>query len=272
MDSVDISVVVPTWNSAPYVRATLATVAAQTVRPRELIVSDDGSVDATREIVAAFLAEQRELPARILPNPHRGPGAARNAAVAAATAEWIAFLDSDDLWAPEKLRTVQAAIRAHPEANLFCHNETVRKLDGTEARTNYACGFAAERPLVAQLYRRNYFSTSAVVCRRSLVLESGGFDSGLSSAQDYDLWLKMAPRTVPCFIPEVLGTYVLRSGNISTTRFWKRLGNLLRVKYRHRAQVASGLYYYCVARAVASHLFFPLRGGVARLRQRYLVR
>ncbi len=241
----DVTVIVPAYQAEGFLAETLATVAKQTKFPRELIVIDDGSTDATCDVVESFAIAHTELSVRLLREPHRGPGAARNAGVRAAGSDWIAFLDSDDLWHPEKLEKMMGAIQAHPEANFYCHNETIRFLDGTERVTDYGVGFSFGKPIPKQLYRRNYFSTSAVVCRRDLVLRWGGFDETLTSAQDYELWLRMSPDLVPVFVPEVLGTYVLREGNITTSRFWKRLFNMLVVKHRHRTKGGGGGFMFC---------------------------
>lgn len=260
----EITVVVPAYNAGRFVRATLESVAAQRVQPQEIVVADDGSTDDTCAVVEAFAAAHGGCPVRLLREPHRGPGAARNAAMRAARTEWVAFLDSDDLWEPAKIAAVVEAITAHPEANFFCHNETIRFLDGSSRVTDYARGFRRDKPLPPQLFRHNFFSTSAVVCRRTLVVDAGGFDEGLSSAQDYEMWLRMSPSLMPIFVPQALGHYVLRDGNITTTRFWRRLVNIVRVKHRHREKAGLAAYVYQVARVALLHLAVPAREAVKR--------
>lgn len=255
----DVTVVVPAYCAEPYLRATLDNVAAQTLPPVELIVVDDGSPDGTRAVVERFAREHPHLPVRLLAEPHRGPGATRNAGVRAAKTPWIAFLDSDDLWRPEKLARVWQAVLAHPAANFFCHNEITRQVDGTEQPADYGAGYDAGRSLPAQLYRRNYFSTSAVVCRRESVLQCGGFDETLSSAQDYELWLRMSPELRPVFVRESLGVYVMRPGNISTSRAWRRLLNMWRVRYRHRSKGGPVQFVWRICRESLSSLAGPIR-------------
>jgi glycosyltransferase involved in cell wall biosynthesis len=265
MSEQDISVVVPAFMSASYLMRTLESVGVQTVRPREIVVVDDGSRDGTADVAEAFARSQRGFPVRVLREPHRGPGAARNAGVRAAAGEWIAFLDSDDLWNPDKLAVVTAAMNAHPAANFFCHNETIVFLDGSTRDTDYAEGYDPRQPLPPQLYRRNFFSTSAVVCRRDDVLRCGGFDETLSSAQDYELWMRMSPVIVPVFIPRTLGTYVLRSGNITTSRFWRRLRNALRVKVRHRDKASLTAFAIESTKLTVLHLARPPVAAVRRM-------
>lgn len=264
----DVTVVVPAYNAEQFITRTLESVAAQTAQPLEVLVVDDGSVDGTCATVDAFARAHPDCTVRLLREPHRGPGAARNAGVRAARTEWVSFLDSDDLWHRDKLATVIAAVNAHPAANLFCHNEIVRLLDGRERVTNYAANFSYDQPVTRQLYRENFFSTSAVVCRRALVVRWKGFDENLSSAQDYELWLRMSPDLCPVFIPQALGTYVLRQGNISTSRFWRRLRNAVWVKRRHRHKVGLGQFVYQTSRVVTLHLAAPARALAGHLLKR----
>jgi glycosyltransferase involved in cell wall biosynthesis len=226
---------------------------------------DDGSTDATAAVANSFAATHEDLPIRVLREPHRGPGAARNVGIRAARSEWIAFLDSDDLWYPEKLERMVAAIATNPLANFYCHNEVIRSLDGTESVMDYGAGLSPSEPLPRQLYRRNLFSTSAVVCRRDLLQRWNGFDEALTSAQDYELWLRMSSDLVPVFVRQVLGIYLMRPGNISTSRFWLRLVNILRVKHRHRNKGGAALYLLGIVEISLSHISRPLRAFINRL-------
>lgn len=236
----NLAVVCPTFNSAAFVEKTLATLFAQTRKPDQVIFSDDGSTDHTVESLRRCVAEMAgDTPCTILVNAHAGPGASRNAGILAVDAQWVAFLDSDDLWMPEKLETIEAAIHDNPGANLFCHDEVRIGRDGRESPLVYGRRYRAERPLTPQLYFANMFSTSAVTCRRDLLTECGGFDETLMSAQDYELWLRMSPAMHPVFIHEVLGKYVEREGNITSGKLRKRFMNEVRIAWMHRGMVSA---------------------------------
>lgn len=266
-DSTGITVVIPAYNAAAFLRRTLDTVAAQRVQPDAIVVADDGSSDETVAVAEAFAGAHRGCVVRVLREPHRGPGAARNAAVRAAKTEWVAFLDSDDLWEPDKIAVVQQAMLANRSANFFCHNQLIRFRDGTSRATDLAADVDPRRPLPPQLWQNNRFMTSAVVCRRELVTAAGGFDETLKSAQDYELWLRMSPQIVVVFIGRALGQYIERRGNISTSRFWRQLRNLWRVKHRHRDKVSKLMYARVLMYATLFHLAQPVVGPLKRRMQ-----
>ncbi|MBU0587306.1 MAG: glycosyltransferase family 2 protein [Gammaproteobacteria bacterium] len=230
-----ISVVCPVYNSRSYVQNTVDALFAQSHLPSEFIVVDDGSSDGTPEFLQAYVAN---LGVRVefilLRNEHRGPGAARNAGISCARGDWIAFLDSDDIWLPDKLFSVAQCLHQYPEVNFVCHHEELIRSDRTHRVLAYAQGYHPELPLSAQLYRMNLFSTSAVVCRRDLLLERGLFDEALMSAQDYELWLRLSPYIRVKFVEKVLGQYVERPGNITSGSVSRRLWNELRIAWRHR--------------------------------------
>lgn len=249
-----ISIVCPTFNSASFIGKTLDSVFGQTVSPYELVVSDDGSSDGTADLIERMFQQRSPLLRCLLVrNEHCGPGAARNAGIRAATGDWIAFLDSDDLWQPEKLERVWNAIGQHPDANFVCHHETMIRKDGTSHVLEYGRRFCGRRSLVRQVYASNIFSTSAVVCRRSLLLEYGLFDETLMSAQDYELWLRLSPHVQPLFVEEVLGCYVERAGNITSGSSGARMLNEFRIAVRHARMVPMRDFATRVVRIMATY-------------------
>lgn len=254
-----ISVVCPTYNSRRFVIATLESVVAQTILPCEIVVSDDGSTDGTPDLVQEFLSRYPRLPSQVIRNAHRGPGAARNEGIWRARGEWISFIDSDDVWRPNKLEMVIRAMEMHPGANMFCHNERHLRSNGPSLLLDYGARFDATVPLPRQLYYNNMFSPSAVTCRRSLLFEAGLFDETLMAFQDYELWIRMSPYMRPCFIPDVLGDYCDRSGNITSGSYRKRWRAAVRVAALHRRKVTVAGYVYKLLRVTASFALQALR-------------
>jgi glycosyltransferase involved in cell wall biosynthesis len=252
---IKISVVMPAYQSALFIHNTLRSIVEQTVFPSQVLIIDDGSTDNTCSIIEEFSKIHPELNIELIRSSHKGPGAARNIGVQRATSQWIAFLDSDDLWFPNKLEMCLQVILENQEINFFCHNETLIAEDGSTALLDYSRLYSTGKPLTEQLFKINLFSTSAVVCKRDNILDVGGFDETLSSAQDYELWLRMSPKLSPYFIKQVLGTYTIREGNISTTRHFKRLKNIWRVLARHRAKAQNFfIFLYIFFRVSLSHI------------------
>ena len=117
---IKISVVCPVYNSSPYIEKTLKGIINQSLFPYEVIISDDGSNDNTLEIVEKFVQRNRKkFKWHILINSHKGPGAARNLGIKKASGDWIAFLDSDDIWMRDKIEKVSKAITNHHNKNFF---------------------------------------------------------------------------------------------------------------------------------------------------------
>ncbi len=262
----DVTVVCPTYNSAAFISASLHSVAEQTKKPAEVVVVDDGSSDATCEVVERF-ARTAPFRVRLLRLPHRGPGAARNAGVRAAATPWVAFLDSEDLWFSEKLERVAAKARQMPDVQFFCHHEENWRIDGSNKLMDFARGVDLSRPIVPQLYRRNFFTPSAVICRREPLVACGLFDETYPSAQDYELWMRLAPQVKIAFIEEVLGVYVERKGSISSGSPERRAFHAGRLYWKHRGQVGLA----DLLRATQRLCFAFLRQRLQRFRRERIV-
>ena len=197
-----VSVVIPTYNRAGFVREAIASVLQQDHPEVELIVVDDGSRDDTPAVVRGFGAA-----VRYVWQENRGVSAARNRGVAASIGDLIAFLDSDDLWAPGKVSAQVGYFEAHPEAQA-CHTDELwirRGVRVNERRIHRKQGgwqFLASLP-------RCLISPSAIMLRRGLWERLGGFDEGLPACEDYDLWLRLTAVAPVGFLP---GRLVIKRG------------------------------------------------------------
>src|SRR5437763_15509472 len=117
-----ISIVIPAYNSAHTIVAMLDSVRSQTFRDYEVLITDDGSHDGTLEVCQQYASEHPEMRISTVSIPHSGVAAARNHAVARASGEYVAFLDSDDRWLPEKLEEVAALSARDRQASLIYHD------------------------------------------------------------------------------------------------------------------------------------------------------
>lgn len=182
-----ISVIIPTYNRAAMVTDAIDTVLAQTYRPSEIIVVDDGSTDETPETLSAY---QRNI--TVIRQPNQGVSAARNRGIRAASGEFIALLDSDDYWLPSKLATQVSYFRDHPDIYI-CQTEETWIRNGARVnpkrRHQKYGGLIFEKSLPLCL-----ISPSAVMIRKSLLDTVGLFDESLPACEDYDLWLRITWR------------------------------------------------------------------------------
>ncbi|MCR4681974.1 MAG: glycosyltransferase [Clostridiales bacterium] len=113
--NIGVSVVIPVYNCSVYIGKAIESVLSQTQKPLEIIVADDGSDDGSAAVAASFPG------VRVVSLPHRGVSAARNGGIAASSGEWIAFLDADDVWHPEKLEKQARYLEEHPGCEMvFC--------------------------------------------------------------------------------------------------------------------------------------------------------
>lgn len=198
-----VSVVIPAHNCRAFLPAALASVAAQDLKDIEILIIDDCSADDT----FAYLSDLRRRMPNVAPlrGEGRGPGAARNAAIAAARAPLIAFLDADDVWLAGKLARQLAFHHGHADAAFsFCdylHVDTAGMSHGTSFayythfRRRAGAGHLdyqlLDEPHLT-LLAENVVGTSTVVARRDVLRRVGGFDEGLRSASDWDLWLRLS--------------------------------------------------------------------------------
>ena len=195
----NISVIIPTHNRAHTIGRAIESVLKQSLSPAEVIVVDDGSTDDTAELI------QHDFPdCRYLHQQNQGVSSARNSGISAADSEWLAFLDSDDEWMPDKLATQAAALECNPDVHL-CHTEEIWIRNGkrvNQMKKHAKTGgwiFQHCLPLCA-------ISPSSVIIHRSLFEAVGLFDETLPACEDYDLWLRICAFHPTLFIetPQII--------------------------------------------------------------------
>lgn len=256
-----VSVLMSVWNGAPWVREAVESILAQTAPDLELLVIDDGSTDATPELLAAVhdprLRVERQARAGLTRSLNRAAGLAR--------APLLARLDADDLARPERLTRQRAFLDARSEVGLL--GTAVSEVDPAGREIRMVVPPESDQGIRHALIRRNPFVHSSVMMRRSLLERVGGYDEALAVAQDYDLWLRMSDVTRMANLPDPLVVRRLLPGRTSIRRDSDRLRTEARARWR---AVRRGAYppwcaIFAVRPVLALALPTPWRRSVRRL-------
>jgi glycosyltransferase involved in cell wall biosynthesis len=205
-----VSVIIPTHDRRERLRIALASVLAQRDVDLEAIVIDDGSTDGSAAMVQA-IGDPR---IRVIRHPvSKGESAARNAGVALASGSWIAFLDDDDVWAPDKLarqlRAVRSTRRSWAYGGEVLVDDDLDVIGGSHP--------PAPETVVRDLSRYNAVpgSASNVLVSAAVLADVGPFDTELRRTPDWDMWLRLRQRGLPAAVDEPTVAICVHSGNVS---------------------------------------------------------
>lgn len=224
----DVAVVIPTFNRAELLRQTVDATLAQTHRPAEVVVVDDGGSDHTEQVVTSYAP-----PVKYVRVPNGGPSVARNVGVAASAAEWIALCDDDDLWKPAYLERMRSASERFPEAEFLFSDFTFVKDAVWTGESKFAtapAGYwdgADETDGPFRLYRGSVYARSVAfqpifvsccVFRRSLFDRLGGYNPAFSrlGAEDWEFTLRAIDGTPVAAVAEPLVGIRRHPGSVSS--------------------------------------------------------
>jgi len=200
VDPLPIAVVIPAHNAEHFLKDALESIWVQTVRPAEVILVNDGSVDGT---AAIGLAHQ----VTVISQPQMGHAAARNTGIRATSQPWIAFLDADDVWEADKLEAQWAAVRTCSDVGIVCcdfsefdanglrggsflsRKAHYQRIQGTRIAQSVMC--CDPESLRHEFWEGNFMTPSTVLVRRDLLLRVGLFDPSLPHLEDRDCWLRL---------------------------------------------------------------------------------
>ncbi|UBF24885.1 glycosyltransferase [Kovacikia minuta CCNUW1] len=181
-----ISVIIPAYNSMTYLPETLNSVLGQTHADFEVLIIDDGSSDHVQEW-ASKIADSR---VKLIAQPNQGASAARNTGITHAQGKYLAFLDADDLWQPNKLEKQLQCFAENPEVGLV--HTWVTMINEKSKPTGGILTSFSEGAVWEQLLERNTIACCSVMVRRDCFEQAGLFDQSLRSAEDWDMWIRIA--------------------------------------------------------------------------------
>jgi glycosyltransferase involved in cell wall biosynthesis len=218
VSGVKVSVVIPTHNRVVLLQRSVQSVLAQTFQDFEIIIVNDASTDSTSIYLQTLIQTYPHI--QVITNQQSAGGSvSRNSGIAASRGEWIAFLDDDDVWLPEKLARQLTALSLAPQAVACSAN----------FRVNYPLGLkknitTPQSITLEQLLKANVMGGASVcICKAELLKSLGGFDAKLRSAQDWDLWVKLRDAGEIISAPQTLVDYFIH--------FEYRISNDMRGKY-----------------------------------------
>ncbi len=199
----NISVIIPTYNRRQLIGRAIESVLAQTYQPAEIIVVDDGSTDGTSEWINDNFPKLRAIqlcggfePSQRQSN--QGVSAARNTGINMAAFDWIAFLDSDDEWLPDKLEKQVEALKMNPDYQ-FCHSNEIWIRNGVEVKQK-----KSHQKFGGSIFDESLdkcrISPSTVLMHKSILSSIGLFDVTLTVCEDYDLWLRITAQFPILFV------------------------------------------------------------------------
>jgi glycosyltransferase involved in cell wall biosynthesis len=249
----EVAVIIPCYDAAPYLVRALESVFAQTYRDYCVYVIDDGSNDDTPAVLRPYAGRIVSLK-----QEHSGQAAARNHGIRLSDSPYIAFLDADDEWLPDKLERQVAIFREAPRKGMI-YSDCFTSGDGRTAGSYFAqIGIPTGGRVFERFLKGCDVYTPTVIVRRECLLDVGLFDETLPFGEDYNLWLRIAARWEVGVIPEVLAIRHVTPGSLSRTTsreqvarnvitvFKKLLGACPNLTFdeRHALRVAIGWRHY----------------------------
>ncbi|WP_165419279.1 glycosyltransferase family 2 protein [Corallincola spongiicola] len=215
--SVLVSVIIPAYNRDAYIAHTVESVLNQSLTDLELIVVDDGSTDRTREVLDSYTDSRLT----ILEHPggiNKGQAAAINVGLKQASGEYLAILDSDDYWAPEKLETLVTYLQDNPEYGLVYSNGFAVDPDGKPLYPIYSDGHEEQNDPSRVVIDCYFLLPNNAVLRREIMTKVGEFDESLRAAQDHDMAIRVAEVTKMAYLDLPLFFYRRHPDSISSQR------------------------------------------------------
>ncbi len=209
-----VSVVMPAYNAARWLRRALASLVTQTFADLEIVVVDDGSDDETPTIIATAAAGDSRIVA--VRQDHAGFSSAANHGLAVARGEYIGRLDADDIALPDRFAIQVAFMDAHPEVGVVGGSMVV--IDEHERKLHRM--YYPTENVDAEMLKYSALGHPATLIRRSLMVELGGYRRAFVHAEDYDLWLRIAERARLANLPDVVTYYRAHPGQISVA-YWR---------------------------------------------------
>jgi glycosyltransferase involved in cell wall biosynthesis len=207
-----VSIIIPTYQSERFISDAIDSVLAQTFKDYEIIIIDDGSTDHTQEVLKKY-SDLENI--KLIWQSNQGPAAARNFGIKKSSGEYIAFLDADDIWLPNKLERQIHFLEKHPLIDLVYCDSYIFNEKCTKQKTRFEISRPYSGKVLEKLFLLDFIPFLTVVIRRSILNTVGLFDETVIGPEDYDLLLRICQTSTIDFIHEPLAKYRVSSGQLT---------------------------------------------------------
>lgn len=266
-----VSIIIPAYNVEKYITEAVDSALAQTCKNIEVIVVDDGSTDGTKKVLSSYVGKNQ---IRYIYQSNKGLSGARNTGMRAAKGEYIAFLDADDIFLPDKVQRQIDYLKLHPECDVcYCdiwhfYDEEPQKM----FKLNY--DYHSRESVFRKLLLKNFINPLSVVIRKATAEKYGYFNEDMRRSEDWDYWVNLAWQGARfCFLAEILAKYRIRKGSLSyswsseiqrketSLDIFRRLKNKMTAEERFRYGIYPIILFHWLKLQYAkiADRFFPLR-------------
>lgn len=208
-----VSVIIPTYNRGELISAALDSVINQTYKELEIIIVDDNSSDNTFNVVEKYCNLDTRIN-YIKNNKNLGGGGARNIGIKASSGDYIAFLDSDDIWYPEKISRQMSEFQKNPLVQAVFSNYIMSQYETNEVVANNNSAISCSP---SKIFTGNYLgTTSSMIAKKETLIKIGMFDSQLRSCQDWDIYIRLIIAGEIAYVPDLLLTQYYHGKRLSS--------------------------------------------------------
>lgn len=212
-NSEKVAVIIPCFNASKTIEQTLKSLDGQTFKNYDVFIVNDGSTDGTEDIVLSYRDRTRK-PWKVITQTNMGQTVAKNAGIRNSNSEYVAFLDSDDLWAPEKLEYQVNLMMSNHEVGL-CYTGGILINEQGDNIGLIQCSATYRGKCYDNLLLKNNIVASSVMVRRKVLDEVGVFDERFRACENWDLWIRVSRVSQIEYIDKALTYYRVHPGNMS---------------------------------------------------------
>ncbi len=214
MKEIKFSIVIPVYNAADFIKKTLDSIKNQSYKIYEVLITNDGSTDSTEKVLKDYKRLNPGFPLNFVTQENSGVSTARNNSIFRSSGDYVAFLDQDDWWFPNKLERAAETLNSHEGIDVLYHEAIV--VNWKKGSKSNRLGAIKEPLYLNLLFGRSKIGISTAVAKRDVLVKEGGFTTSYIYSEDYDLWLRLARKGANFYyLRDFLGKYIIQPASES---------------------------------------------------------